>query len=82
MNFAKFLTIPFLTEHLRWLLLHVEKQKRVNDPISVEEQQTITLSFLATGESYQGLQYLFRIARFFISNALFSASVLLNFLMN
>ena len=30
----------------------------------------------------QGLQYQFRIARFFISNALFSASVLLNFFMN
>ena len=25
-TFAKFLRTPFLTEHLRWLLLHIEKQ--------------------------------------------------------
>ena len=41
---------------------YVEKQKRVRDPISVEEKLAITLHLLATGESYKSLRYQFRIS--------------------
>ena len=41
---------------------YVEKQKRVRDPISVEEKLAITLCFLANGESYKSLRYQFRIS--------------------
>ena len=41
---------------------YVEKQKRVRDPISVEEKLAITLHFLANGESYKSLRYQFRIS--------------------
>ena len=41
---------------------YVEKQKRVRDPISVEEKLAITLLFLATGESYKSLKHQFRIS--------------------
>ena len=41
---------------------YVEKQKRVRDPISVEEKLAITLRFLTTGESYKSLRYQFRVS--------------------
>ena len=41
---------------------YVEKQKRVRDPISVEEKLAITLRFLANGESYKSLRYQSRIS--------------------
>ena len=46
---------------------YVEKQKRVRDPISVDEKLGITLRFLATGESYKSPRYQFRISHSAIS---------------
>ena len=48
-------TDSFYTVLITKVRLYVEKQKRVRDPISVEEKLAITLLFLATGESIKVL---------------------------
>ena len=55
-------TDSFYTVLITKVRLYVEKQKRVRDPISVEEKLAITLLFLATGESYKSLKHQFRIS--------------------
>ena len=55
-------TDSFYTVLITKVRPYVGKQKRVRDPISVEEKLAVTLLFLATGESYKSLKHQFRIS--------------------
>ena len=66
-NFTRMTTIEF--EHLKSLIEPQVKKMdtQFREAISVTERLGITLRFLATGDSYTSLQYLFRVSKQSIS---------------
>ncbi|KAL4125802.1 hypothetical protein QTP88_010042 [Uroleucon formosanum] len=66
-NFTRMTTIEF--EHLKSLIeAQVKKiDTQFREAISVTERLAITLRFLATGDLYTSLQYLFRVSKQSIS---------------
>lgn len=66
-NFTRMTTIEF--EHLKSLIEPQVKKMNTQfrEVISVTERLAITLRFLATGDSYTSLQYLFRVSKQSIS---------------
>ncbi|XP_013188643.2 uncharacterized protein LOC106133455 [Amyelois transitella] len=69
-HYANFLKLsPELYENLLHMLSFkiAKKETHFRLPISVENKLSLTLRFLATGDSYTSLQYLFRISKQSIS---------------
>ena len=58
-------TFEELVEKLRPFI--TKQTTRLRKPISAEEQVAITIRYLATGESYESLQYQFRVEESTIS---------------
>lgn len=67
MNFMRMITNDF--EYLESLIGPKIERMNTNmrEPITVKERLVISLRFLATGDSYTSLQYLFRISKNSIS---------------
>lgn len=69
-HYANFLKLsPELYENLLQMVSSkiAKKETHFRLPISVEDKLSLTLRFLATGDSYTSLQYLFRISKQSIS---------------